>query len=173
MARRLVTAPEVPLRQTVQIRVIYADTDKMGVVYHATYLRFLEHARVEFIRSLGFAYADMEGMGFGLPVIDLAVTYLVPAVYDDIISVHVGLAKLTPARVNFVYGSGSSPATGGTSPGPSRSCCSEPRPFTDAWTCTSDARRGCPITCMTCSRSPRRLPPPPANNLRSTAEIDS
>lgn len=103
MARRLVTEPEVPLRQTAQIRVIYADTDKMGVVYHATYLRFLEHARVEYIRSLGFAYADMERLGFGLPVIDLAVTYLIPAEYDDIVSVHVGLARLTPARVNFVY----------------------------------------------------------------------
>ena len=103
MARRLVAEPEVVLRRTAQIRVIYADTDRMGVVYHATYLRFLEHARVEFIRGLGFAYADMERMGFGLPVIDLAVTYLSPAEYDDIVSVHVGLAKLTPARVNFIY----------------------------------------------------------------------
>jgi acyl-CoA thioester hydrolase len=103
MARRLVAAPEVPLRKSAQVRVIYADTDKMGVVYHATYLRFLEHARVEFIRGLGFAYADMEGLGFGLPVIDLAVTYLLPAEYDDLVSVYVGLAKVTPARVNFVY----------------------------------------------------------------------
>jgi acyl-CoA thioester hydrolase len=103
MARRLVAAPTVPLRRTAQIRIIYADTDRMGVVYHGTYLRFLEHARVEFIRSLGFAYAEMEAMGFGLPVIDLAVTYLVPAEYDDLLSVHVGLAKLTPARVHFVY----------------------------------------------------------------------
>jgi acyl-CoA thioester hydrolase len=103
MARRLVGAPEVALRRTVQVRVIYADTDRMGVVYHGTYLRFLEHARVEFIRSLGFAYADMERLGFGLPVIDLAVTYLVPAEYDDLISIHVGLAKLTPARVHFAY----------------------------------------------------------------------
>ncbi len=103
MVRRLVAAPEVPLRRTAQIRIIYADTDRMGVVYHATYLRFLEQARVEFIRGLGFAYADMERMGFGLPVVDLAVTYLAPAEYDDLVSVHVGLAKLTPARVNFVY----------------------------------------------------------------------
>jgi acyl-CoA thioester hydrolase len=103
MARRLVPASTVPLRRTAQVRIIYADTDRMGVVYHGTYLRFLEHARVEFIRSLGFAYAEMEAMGFGLPVIDLAVTYLIPAEYDDLVSVHVGLAKLTPARVHFVY----------------------------------------------------------------------
>lgn len=103
MARRLVATPTIPLRRTAQVRIIYADTDRMGVVYHATYLRFLEHARVEFIRSLGFAYADMERMGFGLPVIDLAVTYLIAAEYDDLVSVHVGLAKLTPARVHFAY----------------------------------------------------------------------
>lgn len=103
MARRLVPDTDVPLRLAAKIRVIYADTDLMGVVYHATYLRYLEHARVEFIRSLGFAYAELERMGVGLPVIDLAVTYLNPARYDDIVSVHVGLARLTMARVDFVY----------------------------------------------------------------------
>ncbi|PRQ02867.1 Acyl-CoA thioester hydrolase YbgC [Enhygromyxa salina] len=103
MARRLVAEPEVPLRRAAQIRVIYADTDRMGIVYHGTYLRYLEHARVEFIRGLGFAYSDLERMGVGLPVIDLAVTYLRPAEYDDIITVEVGLAKLSFARLHFVY----------------------------------------------------------------------
>lgn len=103
MAKRLVEEAQIPLRRAAQIRVIYADTDLMGVVYHGTYLRYLEHARVEFIRSLGFAYADLERMGVGLPVIDLAVTYLASARYDDIVSVDVGLAKLTLARVHFVY----------------------------------------------------------------------
>jgi acyl-CoA thioester hydrolase len=103
MSKRLVGEPEIPLRRAAQVRVIYADTDLMGVVYHGTYLRYLEHARVEFIRSLGFAYADLERMGVGLPVIDLAVTYLNSARYDDIVSVDVGLAKLTLARVHFVY----------------------------------------------------------------------
>jgi acyl-CoA thioester hydrolase len=103
MSKRLVDEPAIPLRRAAQIRVIYADTDLMGVVYHGTYLRYLEHARVEFIRSLGFAYADLERMGVGLPVIDLAVTYLNSARYDDIVSVDVGLAKLTLARVHFVY----------------------------------------------------------------------
>jgi acyl-CoA thioester hydrolase len=102
-SRRLVGEPEIPLRRAAQIRVIYADTDLMGVVYHGTYLRYLEHARVEFLRSLGFAYADLERMGIGLPVTDLAVSYLSSARYDDIVSVDVGLAKLTLARVHFVY----------------------------------------------------------------------
>ena len=103
MSKRLVDEATIPLRRAAQIRVIYADTDLMGVVYHGTYLRYLEHARVEFIRSLGFAYADLERMGVGLPVIDLAVSYLNSARYDDIVSVDVGLAKLTLARVHFVY----------------------------------------------------------------------
>jgi acyl-CoA thioester hydrolase len=103
MARRLVAAPEVPLRRAAQIRVIYADTDLMGVVYHGTYLRYLEHARVEFMRDLGFAYADLERMGVGLPVIDLAVSYLNSARYDDIVTVEVGVAKLGWARLHFAY----------------------------------------------------------------------
>ncbi|NVB40573.1 acyl-CoA thioesterase [Pseudenhygromyxa sp. WMMC2535] len=103
MARRIVEPTQLPLTRTARIRVIYADTDRMGVVYHATYLRFMEQARVEFIRSLGFAYADMERLGYGLPVVDLALSYLAPAVYDDLVSVWVGMAKLSPARINFVY----------------------------------------------------------------------
>ncbi len=100
---RLVAPPEQPLTRTAHIRVIYADTDCMGVVYHGTYLRYLEHARVEYIRGLGFAYADMERLGFGLPVIDIALTYLAPAKYDDLVSVWVALTKLGPARVHFGY----------------------------------------------------------------------
>ena len=103
MGRRLVDAPEVPLRTAAKIRVIYGDTDRMGVVYHATYLRYLEHARVEFIRSLGFAYADLERSGVGLPVTDLSVSYQQPATYDDIVTVEVGLLKLSWARLHFAY----------------------------------------------------------------------
>lgn len=103
MARRLVPQTDLPMRLAAKVRVIYADTDLMKVVYHATYLRYLEHARVEFMRDLGFAYADLERMGVGLPVIDLAVTYLNSARYDDIVSVYVGLARVSFARVNFVY----------------------------------------------------------------------
>jgi acyl-CoA thioester hydrolase len=100
---RLVAPVEQGLTPTARIRVIYADTDRMGIVYHGTYLRYLEHARVEFIRSLGFAYADMERLGYGLPVTDIALSYLAPAMYDDLVSVHVALTKLTAARVYFGY----------------------------------------------------------------------
>lgn len=101
---RLVDAPPIDqLRPSARVRVIYGDTDRMGVVYHATYLRFLEHARVEFMRDLGLRYVEMEAAGFGLPVVDLAVTYRAPALYDDVVTVHVGMEKLSYVRLNFVY----------------------------------------------------------------------
>jgi acyl-CoA thioester hydrolase len=101
---RFVSSPDdVALSQATRQRVIYGDTDRMGIVYHGTYTRYLEHARVEFIRGLGVTYAEMEKMGFGLPVIELAIDYKAPAVYDDLVSVWVGLRKLTYARVHFAY----------------------------------------------------------------------
>lgn len=101
---RLVDAPPVEsLRPAARIRVIYGDTDRMGFVYHATYLRFLEHARVEFMRDLGLRYIEMEAAGFGLPVVDLAITYRAPALYDDVVTVHVGMEKLSYVRLNFIY----------------------------------------------------------------------
>lgn len=100
---RWFAADEVAKIRSAQVRVIYGDTDLMGVVYHGNYLRYLEHARVEFIRGLGVSYADMERMGFGLPVTDLAVSYLAPARYDDLVSLWVGLAKVSWARVRFSY----------------------------------------------------------------------
>ncbi len=101
---RAAPAPDEHLLDPVaKVRVIYGDTDKMGVVYHGTYLRYLEFARVELIRSLGKPYSRMEAEGFGLPVIDLSVTYLSPARYDDLVSLRVGLQDVGFARVSFIY----------------------------------------------------------------------
>jgi acyl-CoA thioester hydrolase len=84
-------------------RVLYADTDKMGIVYHATYLRYLELGRVELLRAGGLSYARMEADGFGLPVTDLAVDYRAPARYDDTMSIHVALSQVTKVRARFDY----------------------------------------------------------------------
>ena len=104
-ARRIVGAEDLPAKmvKAVSIRVIYGDTDQMGVVYHGTYPRFLEAARVELMRSLGACYRDTERAGVGLPVIDLGISYRSPAKYDDIVSVYAGISLVTPARVTFVY----------------------------------------------------------------------
>lgn len=77
-----------------QIRVRYAETDQMGVVYHSNYFQYFEVARAESIRRLGFTYADMEKMGVIMPVIEVQCRYLRPAVYDDLLTVKVILKEL-------------------------------------------------------------------------------
>jgi acyl-CoA thioester hydrolase len=77
-----------------EIRVIYGDTDKAGVVYYGTYYRFFETARGEMMRQMGFTYARMESLGFILPVIESHCTYIAPARYDDLIEVHASIGEL-------------------------------------------------------------------------------
>lgn len=99
----LVPMADVPRQAAARVRVIYGDTDKMGVVYHANYLRYMEHGRVEFIRQSGMSYARMERDGFALPAIELATEYRAAALYDDLVTVEVGLSHLTRARIHFSY----------------------------------------------------------------------
>lgn len=77
-----------------QIRVRYAETDQMGVVYHSNYFPYFESARAEAIRQLGFTYADMEKMGVIMPVIDVHCRYLRPARYDDLLTIKTLLKEL-------------------------------------------------------------------------------
>ena len=77
-----------------QVRVRYAETDQMGVVYHSNYFPYFESARAESIRQLGFTYADMEKMGVIMPVIEVQCKYLRPALYDELLTVKVILKEL-------------------------------------------------------------------------------
>lgn len=77
-----------------QVRVRYAETDQMGVVYHSHYFQYFEVARAEAIRELGFTYADMEKTGVIMPVIEVQCRYLRPARYDDLLTVKVILREL-------------------------------------------------------------------------------
>ncbi len=95
--------PLSAMRPVASARVLYADTDKMGIVYHATYLRYLELARVELLRAAGLAYARMEDAGFGLPLTDVAVHYESPARYDDAMTIHAAVVRATKVRVSFQY----------------------------------------------------------------------
>src|SRR5438309_7914556 len=72
-----------PYRQ----RVLYGDTDQMGVVYYGNYLRFFEAARGDWIRNLGLTYAQIEERGIFLPVLEVGVRYLKPARYDDVLEI--------------------------------------------------------------------------------------
>lgn len=77
-----------------QIRVRYAETDQMGVVYHSNFFPYFEASRAESIRQLGFTYADMEKMGVIMPVVDVHCRYLRPAKYDDLLTVKTILKEL-------------------------------------------------------------------------------
>jgi acyl-CoA thioester hydrolase len=87
-----------------QLRVLYADTDQMGVVYYGAYLRFFEAGRNEYIRSRGLRYRDFEErFGLRLPVAEVGVKYRAPARYDDVVTVETSLTELRRASARFGY----------------------------------------------------------------------
>lgn len=77
-----------------KIRVRYAETDQMGVVYYGNYAQYYEVGRVEAIRQLGFAYADMERTGVIMPVVEMHSKYLRPALYDNLLTVKTILKEI-------------------------------------------------------------------------------
>lgn len=77
-----------------QLRVRYAETDQMGVVYHGNYFLYFETARAESIRDLGLTYADMEKSGIIMPVVDVHCKYMRPARYDDLLTIKTMLKEL-------------------------------------------------------------------------------
>jgi len=102
------------------VRVRYAETDQMGVVYYANYLVWMEVARVEFCKSLGFRYRDMElEDGVLLAVIEAQCRYLHPARFDEEVIVETRIAEANSRLVEFAYemrlaDSGRKLATGAT-----------------------------------------------------------
>jgi acyl-CoA thioester hydrolase len=86
-----------------RLRVIYGDTDQMGVVYHANYLRYFEHARCEYIRSRGRPYKDIERDGGRLPVVEARAHYHSPARYDDLLVIRTFVQRLRRVSMAFGY----------------------------------------------------------------------
>ncbi|MCO6498255.1 MAG: acyl-CoA thioesterase [Chitinophagaceae bacterium] len=74
-------------RSETKVRVHYALTDQMGVVYHGRYAEFMEIGRVESLRQLGFTYKDMEEEGIIMPVTEMQIRFLRPARYDDVVTI--------------------------------------------------------------------------------------
>ncbi len=87
----------------VELRVRYGETDQMGYVYYGNYAQYLEVARVEALRSLGFPYRRLEEEGIMLPVRSFNLTYHAPALYDDRITVRTTIAEMPTARIRFTY----------------------------------------------------------------------
>ena len=91
------------MKNATSLRVIYGDTDQMGVVYYANYLRWFEKGRSEFLRQIGLPYAIIEQQGFHFPVIEVTCRYTQAARYDDIIRIETELAEVGRARLTFSY----------------------------------------------------------------------
>jgi acyl-CoA thioester hydrolase len=89
--------------EVARIRVLYADTDQMGVVNHAQYFRFFEIGRCEWLRARGWAYRELEDQGMQLPVIEGSARYLRPARYDDLLRVRAAPRDVRRASLTFDY----------------------------------------------------------------------
>jgi acyl-CoA thioester hydrolase len=92
-------APEV----TSLVRVRYAETDQMGVVYYANYFVWFEVGRTDLLRALGWTYREMEAEGFFLPVISAHCDYRQPARYDDTLQILTRGTLISPVRLEFSY----------------------------------------------------------------------
>ena len=88
---------------TTELRVRYAETDQMGVVYHANYLAWCEVGRTEYIRRSGMSYREMEEAGVQLAVSDLEMRFHAPARYDDVVRVETRLSEVRSRTVTFDY----------------------------------------------------------------------
>jgi len=86
-----------------RVRVIYGDTDKMGIVYYANYLRYFEGGRATWLRERGRSYAEIEQSGLALPVAEAHATYRSPARYDEELVVEVDVSEVKNASFRFVY----------------------------------------------------------------------
>ena len=85
------------------VRVRYAETDQMRVVYHANYFIWFEIGRVELMRQLGLEYSEMEAEGCGIAVVEARIRYKLPARYDDELVIETRLAKVRGPIIQFAY----------------------------------------------------------------------
>lgn len=81
----------------------YGETDRMGYVYYGNYAMFFEVGRVETIRALGLSYRELEDSGIMLPVSEMSVKYLRPALYDDLLTIVTCIPEMPGTRLKFTY----------------------------------------------------------------------
>ena len=94
---------EATRRSVSRVRVRYAETDQMGVVYHANYFVWFEVGRTDWLRTFGVTYRDLEAEGFLLPVIEAHCEYRTSARYDDDLRITSTARLVSPVRVAFDY----------------------------------------------------------------------
>ncbi len=90
------------MKKTFKMRAYYYDTDHMGVVYHANYLKWMEIARTEYFRDV-FPYKKIEDMGFLMPVKTLSIDYINSVKYDEEVEIVIELKEISSIKVGFYY----------------------------------------------------------------------
>jgi len=86
-----------------ELRVIFGDTDQMGVVYYANYLRYFEASRADYWRGLGRSYRDLQAAQIALPVVEAHCKYRRSAYYEDLLAIEVEITELRAASMVFSY----------------------------------------------------------------------
>ena len=86
-----------------KVRVIYADTDALGIVYHTNYIKWFEIGRGELLRELGIPYSQIENMGYYLPLTEVNCHYLCPARYDQIVLIETQIIFVKRASIKFRF----------------------------------------------------------------------
>ena len=86
-----------------QLRIRYSETDQMGYCYYGNYAQFFEIGRVETLRAIGVSYKSLENQGIMLPVLDLNIKYIKPALYDDLITVKTTIKTTPKVKIEFDY----------------------------------------------------------------------
>lgn len=84
-----------------KIRVLFADTDAMGVVYHTNYIKWFEQGRNEFMRQLGVPYTELGKLSLNLPLINVSCEYLKFAVYDQLLTIETEFDYIKKATIRF------------------------------------------------------------------------
>ena len=91
------------ITHSTQCRVIYGDTDNMGMAYHANYFRWFEIGRAEMFRHLGLTYREIEAKGIFLPLSECHCKFIAPVRYDDLITIETTLDPVMRAGIKFDY----------------------------------------------------------------------
>lgn len=91
------------IQSRAQVTVRYAETDMMGIVYHANYLPWFEVARTQLLREQGFPYRQLETDGYRIPVLEVGAKFIRPAVYDDNLTIVVTMREKPLLRIRLEY----------------------------------------------------------------------
>lgn len=103
MPLRVESTQQSMIRSHTQVTVRYAETDMMGIVYHGSYLPWFEIGRTTLLKEHGLPYRQLEAEGYFLPVLELSLKYVRPALYDDIVTIITTMAEKPTLRIRLSY----------------------------------------------------------------------